>query len=269
MTQACEQLLTLQLINLLDTALNGSYNDDIMNPNFFGGWGFHFLLTDNQFLAPPNWPLPDIGNQLDAFAKSFHSTFMVDLGSTVTANILTDPVLLQSYTNFTALGSTISGLVRPGEALESYDTIKDRLGPLLISSSTIFTDYLCQIPKRKPGLELFVSILVSDLVFMSTIWAVIKIILTWYIGHRDKKAQYCHGCIEIHKAISSVPPDEEAGSGAIPLTNYDPTQSATNSHMRRLGSRRMSAGASTSRLLVGSDDDDENAGIEPSSILGL
>ena len=111
---------------------------------------------------------------------------------------------------------------RPGPATASYDGIGP---PVKITPSVIATEYLCQVPERKSVLNLLVSILVADLVFLQVIWR----LLTWraeFLLRKMPTAQYCEGCIKhVLREAAGDPPrqsdDQLDNSGSYSLCTMD------------------------------------------------
>jgi hypothetical protein len=147
---------------------------------------------------------PNIWIQADSAAKSFYSTILTDLGQTASTlpNILTNATTLQYFTsNFSLiLDPNLNNIANahPGPALADYDTLKSQTGPLGTTPATISAKYLCQVPRRKAAGELFVAILVADLVFLQAVWQLFKFVTeTWFLSpkKRGPKVNYCEGCL--------------------------------------------------------------------------
>ncbi|MCJ1389202.1 hypothetical protein MMC18_002057 [Xylographa bjoerkii] len=171
--------------------------------------GWHFLLSDGSFILTngPNFTTavasntwPNIWVQADAFAKVFYSAILADLGQVNGSNILSNPALLQNYTDFKNITNNATDVETPwlqaGPARSSYDDLASSLGPLAITPSTIYAQYFCQIPEIKAGGTLFVTILVADLVFLQALWHILKWTTTSWLERHDKQAYYCPGCLE-------------------------------------------------------------------------
>ncbi len=142
---------------------------------------------------------PDIWTQADNFAKAFYSAILVDLGSNFSANILTDPKLLQPLTNFETMTDLEKPWLKAGPARQSFEQLQNSTGGLGITPSTIYAQYLCQVPKQKATGSLLVSILVADLVLLQALWQIVKWVTTSWVGHRDPHANYCEGCSTDYK----------------------------------------------------------------------
>lgn len=150
-----------------------------------------------------------IWDDVDRYGKSFYSTVLADLGQQNKPNILTsnDTDLLEEYTaNIAGFSHKLNAVMGP--ATSSYnETSQENFGPLEITPSTIHSQYLCQIPQRKPWSQLVLAILIADLVFLKLLWTVMNIAATWWVAKLDRDAMLCQGGIQrYHRAV-----DEEAG----------------------------------------------------------
>ena len=152
---------------------------------------------------------PDIWIQADSAAKSFYSTMLTDLGQTASSlpNILTNATTLQYFTsNFSLiLDPNLANIAnaRPGPALADYNTLKSQTGLLGTTPAVISAQYLCQVPRRKAAGELFVAILVADLVFLQVVWQLFKLVTeVWFLSpkKRGPKVKYCEGCL-LHQRV--------------------------------------------------------------------
>ena len=115
--------------------------------------------------------------------------------------MLTDPALLQKYTeDFT---SDTKANAKPGPATKSYAELKGETGPLSIKASTIYQQYTCEVPVRKPTGSLIVTIVLADLVFISALWKTFNWATTYYLSKREPTAMHCEGC--------SGPPIQKSG----------------------------------------------------------
>ena len=195
--------------------------DDMTDLGFFSDLNYHFTTDlDGQIsccinaaghgynptianLAAHN-ETPNIWTQADSFAKAFYATIMADLGQNSSANMLANSTALEYFTtNFTSTieGQDISVMeawYATNPAMESYSASKSRTGSLSISPSVISQQYLCQIPKLKPGGSLFVAILVADLVFLQALWKLVTWIVGWRVKRADSQASFCEGCLARH-----------------------------------------------------------------------
>ena len=160
---------------------------------FPGTYGYEVGDTNGLVMLSRKRAYPDIWLSADSLAKSAHSTVLVDLGQRSADNNITNPTYLQRYTKvFDDLPFIANA--RPGPANESYNRLKDEIGPLENSPSVIATEYLCQVPKRKSIANLLVPILVADIVFLSAIWTVFTFTTDIVFLRKTPRAQSCAGC---------------------------------------------------------------------------
>ena len=137
---------------------------------------------------------PNIWIGVDSLGKSLESTALADLGQlSARPNILTDPNLLEYFTaNFSKIKPIGPYVVGP--AREDYDTLKATIGQLGLSPSTLATNYICNVPKRKPTSDLVISIAVADLVFMKTLWTIFTFIIGLVMRRKDSRTDWCERC---------------------------------------------------------------------------
>ena len=143
---------------------------------------------------------PDIWNITDIYGKSCYSAVLADLGQASTPNVLLDSnsALLQEYTkDFATLKWIVNA--KPGPARQSFDAVKAqrRTGSLSITPSTIYQQYLCQVPQRKSLGSLVVAVVVADLVFLQALWTILTFTTTWYVESKYPTARYCEGSIRL------------------------------------------------------------------------
>jgi hypothetical protein len=62
-----------------------------------------------------------------------------------------------------------------------------------VESTTIATEYLCQIPKLKPTGSLLVSVIVADLVFLQVLWLILNWTVTLFFQRKNPEAKRCPG----------------------------------------------------------------------------
>ncbi|KAL9117268.1 MAG: hypothetical protein Q9187_006197 [Circinaria calcarea] len=66
-------------------------------------------------------------------------------------------------------------------------------GKVEITPSVIFAKYLCQVPQRKSGGSLFLSILLADLVLLQALWKVVNFTVSTYVVRKNPTRNYCLG----------------------------------------------------------------------------
>jgi len=135
---------------------------------------------------------PDIWTDVDACGKSLYSTVLADLGQSSGPNLLSKPDLLSQYTQNFKPNSTANA--KAGPATSSYDELRAQTGPLAIVPSTIYQQYICQVPVRKSIGSLIITVTVANLVFLQALWKICTLGATKYANVKDKTAMYCAGC---------------------------------------------------------------------------
>ncbi|KAH0543831.1 hypothetical protein FGG08_001870 [Glutinoglossum americanum] len=143
---------------------------------------------------------PNVWDVTDIYGKSLYSAVLADLGQASPPNILLDSgsAVLQEYTkDFANLKWIVHA--EPGPARESFSDLKARgqTGSLSIKPSTIYQEYLCQVPQRKSPGSLIIAVIVADLVFLQTLWRILNLTATWYVEKRYPMAKYCEGSIRL------------------------------------------------------------------------
>ncbi|KAF3042128.1 hypothetical protein E8E12_005519 [Didymella heteroderae] len=171
----------------------GSAND-VADINFFTP-DYRFIVTRENGKGSQNiWPgrnnenattvgelnrrrvYPNIWVPVDSLAKAAYSTVLADLGQPDTPNILSNETALESFTaNFTSIQKHLSA-DGSGPEHDPFDAQRSTSGPLRIVPSVIRMRYLCQVPQYKSKGNLFVSIVVADLVLLQVAWQLCKIL---------------------------------------------------------------------------------------------
>lgn len=104
--------------------------------------------------------------------------------------------------------------------IQSYNELKDVTGPLTITPSTIYAEYLCQVPQRKPMGPLIVAIVVADLVFLQALWNILTWITTAWTERNYREAKFCEGCLAAmargtYELSLTAPTDAAQGSSHV------------------------------------------------------
>jgi len=167
--------------------------------------------------------MPNIGITADAFGKSYYSLLLFDFG-------VQDPAVnplasetgiryLQSR-NDTQLANISSILDTPASGTVRYVLQADETLPASNTSrsTTIFTQYLCSVPRRKGGFGLVFSVLIADIVFLQACWKIFCIITTYLLGRNDNEMNYCAGCIEVKRASTLLDDDSSLHPVGRPAT---------------------------------------------------
>jgi hypothetical protein len=121
----------------------------------------------------------------DTLAKSFYSAVYADLGRVNGSNILTNEDILQKLTS--NYSNIAFNKVSAGPATDSYEALKETTGKPVLTPSTIFTTYLCQIPERKLTTTLIVSVLLANLVLLRALWTIISFVAVHVTEAQDAK----------------------------------------------------------------------------------
>lgn len=145
--------------------------------------------------------MPNVSRTVDAFAKSYTSLLLSDFGiwnSSINAIASKDGIqYLQSYNDSQlaetseALNKSVSGTIRrvlnPGKALPAIN---------MSEPITLNAQYLCSVPKQKGGASLIFPVLIADLVFLQACWKLFSLVMAWFVGRNDRRANFCAGCDE-------------------------------------------------------------------------
>ncbi|KAI0010064.1 hypothetical protein F4779DRAFT_579175 [Xylariaceae sp. FL0662B] len=165
-------------------------------------------------------PVPGIWRSVEVLGKAMWFTVMADLGRNDDAmpNMLARPALLANLSsNMTQANQTLRREFRWGLAaiddqfLKNFDPTQSRNSQLRVNQSLLTTDYLCQIPQLKSPGNLFVSILVADLVILQTLWKIFTLIIDGFCIKDTEEAQSCTTCMH-HSKISETPGGYESVS---------------------------------------------------------
>ena len=169
----------------------GQGDFDIIYPGSYGQYDHYTSIANliNEESYPNIWEAADV------LAKAAYSTVLTDLGQvSASPNILTDSEYLTYFTsNFSEARHEIANAY-PGPATQAYGT--EGTGSLGTTPSVISTKYLCQVPQRKSGSNLFVSVLVADLVFLQAVWFLFKFGVDVLFLRGKPGANHCQGCNE-------------------------------------------------------------------------
>lgn len=186
--------------------------------------GISWINNDN---TPANYldRWPQIFPQADQYAKIFYSSILADLGNSSpdTDNVLTDPILLQNWTSgFTAPSTNINdpSWDYMGPAFFSYDLDPEPRAPLNITPSTIYAEYFCQVPQRKPAGSLIVAIVIADLVILQTLWKLLNWVTTTWVEESNSQSKFCEGCLALMENGHELgPATQDASYKAVNASN--------------------------------------------------
>nr|OQO30433.1 hypothetical protein B0A51_03063 [Rachicladosporium sp. CCFEE 5018] len=132
--------------------------------------------------------LPKISMTVDAFAKSYYSLLLSDFGVQDATNALTTvsgiEYLQSRQDTDLAAASAQHHYKLAGKMVASgimASVLEPGAKPTLFNSTdptTVYTQYLCSVPKRKSGMSLVLPILIADIVFLQACWKLVTIITT-------------------------------------------------------------------------------------------
>ncbi|KAK5113479.1 hypothetical protein LTR62_003348 [Meristemomyces frigidus] len=151
------------------TVDKGTGNYDVIFPSTYGEYRSETRLSS----LIEQQAYTNIWQGADALAKAAYATILTDLGQDSGANLLVD---LGSLRYFTA-------------------NVTELRRPLGTTASVISSKYLCQVPQRKPGRTLFVSILVADVVFLQALWFLFVNAVDFFLLRRHRERNHCEGCM--------------------------------------------------------------------------
>lgn len=133
----------------------------------------------------------------DALLKVFEATMKTDLSQKTWApNLLTNATLLEHFTQNLTWSSNFTTRWRAADDLATAPFNPQNIShPLGVNDSTIAATYLCNVPRPKPGRELFQTILVADIVFLTALWRIFAFVMGYFVRRRDATANFCDGCM--------------------------------------------------------------------------
>lgn len=174
---------------------------------------------------------PNIWTPVDAYGKSFYSSVLADLGQAAGPNILSSETLLEQYTrNFSSFHRTANA--KPGPATQSYDELKAQTGPLSIVPSTIYQQYICEVPAQKSTGSLIIAVVVADIVVLQTLWKVVTVAMTYIVAKRDTTAMYCAGCSSLSPGAKEANESRDTADPTPSNTTAERQQGDPESHQR-------------------------------------
>lgn len=249
----------------------GEVQDGITSFNFLSGMSRLLVISNDQVTEPGPGGVMSVTTLMedpatygvfwpsaDALAKSFHSMIMTDLGQVgYTPNIFANEELLTWFSsNFSRISQdalSYNPLLLDNLYNKTYDVTTSPTGPLEIHPSVISAGYLCQVPRRKSLGDLFVSLLIADLVFLQALWKITMFLASKFVQHKDSKANWCQGCLALadeHELKTFAPTPIHSGVSADQRGGKEPVHSsATQVHeTEHLISHREGRSSSTAGL---------------------
>ncbi|KAG2167876.1 hypothetical protein JADG_007615 [Aureobasidium aubasidani] len=196
-----------------------SHEMDIKNESFFGYVEGAFLdqVQGQRYTASSgdeglfdlvrNKSWPNVWSEVDHFGKAMVSAIYLDLGQwqlPSKTNMLSTPESLQFWTTKSVtiaeqnsgwvpwLGDYELPLLTYDDAQKNNDTAT---GFLNTTASFIAATYMCQDPVLKSWANVFVSILVADLVFLRAAWSLYNLIVGYFLKSRHPDANICDDCL--------------------------------------------------------------------------
>lgn len=179
--------------------------------------------------------MPNISLVVDAFAKTYYSLLLSDFNSTeetkLTNALSTSEGIeyLQSINNtdLAEVQSIFSDKV-DGTIGRSTNGLTNLTQPLdFAQHTTLFSRYLCSIPKRKSTFKLLFAVVLADIVFLNACWTVFGWVATWWLGRIDSNAEYCLGCVDANRDIPLV-----LAPGSVSGGSYSQLSSDTGDELR-------------------------------------
>lgn len=207
---------------------------------FPGTYNYNSSLSGGLVTLMSQEAYPNIWLYMDRLAKSAYSTILLDLGQNSTLpNILTNTTALQFYTELFSNPPFIAN-AHPGPATEDYNTLKAAMGQLGTTLSVISTEYLCQVPQRKTAGNLFISVLVADLVLLQALWRLFVLGTDYIFLRKVPKVQYCEGCAaqddnapQWHDHLRQGADTLAESSGDVALSTLKPSVRLTGAKVRQ------------------------------------
>ena len=148
---------------------------------------------------------------IDSLAKSMYSAVLTDLGQTqvsTLSNIVANATTLQYFSQNISEAQFLSDtLSLPQVESQDYDTIQSSArptGPLGLTPSVVSTKYLCQVPRRKPLGDIFIAVLLADLVLLQAAWKLYTFGVDQVMTRMQPSAKYCEGCVEEEEKMGGV-----------------------------------------------------------------
>lgn len=179
-----------------------------------GNFGVQEDTLYEDFITNNTWP--NVWSPANRLAKAMYSVIQVDLGQTDTVittfdgtptdtSILTTADRLHHWTeNLTQIWdrSTVAdkdNLLPYGwMQMRQFDPNTDATDPrwpLQFTPSVISATYTCQVPRLKSHGNIFISILVADLVLLRAAWTLYNYLVDYFLKTRHADANVCEKCL--------------------------------------------------------------------------
>jgi hypothetical protein len=210
------------------------FNDDggglswLHPPNTIQHW--HDQWTPEAKLGDYNASMPNISLVVDAFAKTYYSQLLSDFNSTeetqVTNALSTREGIdyLQSINNTDLAEAKFIFSDKGGRTIgRSTNDLTNLTQPLdFAQHTTLFSRYLCSIPKQKSTFKLLFAVVLADIVFLNACWTVFGWVATWWLGRTDSDAEKCIGCVNANRDIPLALAPGSVGGGNYSQLSSDP-----------------------------------------------
>ncbi|KAH0289963.1 hypothetical protein M436DRAFT_79648 [Aureobasidium namibiae CBS 147.97] len=220
-TQSEDQDLSSSRYNLTSGYISfRSPGPDITDASFFSKGQYAFFdsnlqgqkgyfdssegLSYGNLVGNASWP--DIWAPADRLAKAMFSTITADLGQTYRtpsdmSMIMTADQIQYWTENLTHIWNASTVLDK--DKLEDdrwfqmtqYNATRDEpVEPF--TNSTLAAAYVCQVPVLKSHFNIFISILVADVVLLRVAWTLYNYIVCYFLKDRQPDSNLCPGCLE-------------------------------------------------------------------------
>ena len=160
---------------------------------------------------------PNVWSEVDRLGKAMVSANYLDLGQLQLpskTNMFSTPESLQFWTaNFSTIREKSPDWLKVflssdrGWSLLNNDDIQKQIEPTWspnTTTSVIAATYMCQDPVLKSWANVFVSILVADLVFLRAAWSLYNLIVGYFLKSRHPDANICEDCLARKKEEDSL-----------------------------------------------------------------
>jgi hypothetical protein len=181
---------------------------------FTGSFRNRNKTTYGTLITNASWP--NVWAPAGRLARAMFSVINADLGQTsnqgyafdvsdtgpsftVDLSMLTSPDRLHHWTeNLTRIWDASTVLdkdsLSDGLQMTQYNTTSDSAP--YFTYSEISATYTCQVPHLKSGFNVFISILVADIVLLRVAWTLYNFIVCYFLKDRHPDANLCLRCLE-------------------------------------------------------------------------
>ncbi|KAG9555417.1 hypothetical protein KCU71_g12049, partial [Aureobasidium melanogenum] len=199
----------------------------MQNDHFFNNasWVFFDAAENEKYVGATDSPdfgsesdaqnsiWPCIWSPVDRFAKAILSAVYLDLGLSLEpqASMVTDVDTLRYWSaNLSTIAEqdslylglsmnsnnlTITDYDAQQQLTIASDSKSGTLPENPISPAVIRTTYTCQQPQLKSRSNIFISILVADLVFLRAAWSLYNLVVGYFLKSRHPEANICDECL--------------------------------------------------------------------------